>query len=534
MSSKKLLLGGMIVCLSAISVFSQVGRRSYVWPTTTFWEEEVPDWWPDEMGRSLPSSVDNFATQHKPNTDWGIQSGACGVGAAVAHCYSYEMNYIKGEGGSSYPYAFPSAFTTCYDCGEGLELDAWMSVDVLYMIRETGCPDNGTFGGFEWGWGFYGVKSGYNEYYQAMCNRIDEVYKVKARDDDYVERVKSWVYDHGNGSSAGGAAVIQTDESQWNLQDNVIYHKEPCGGHAMCIVGYDDNKAGGSWKVINNHGGEDYKWMPYSEVTKNRIQWQQPDNPDGEAACDFVVFCQPKKDYTPTITFKTSISAGQRNNIKIETGVANGLNADEPEHTKDYSWFFNFTGGPFPMCGNAQDETCELGLDLTDLIQYVNSDEQTFFLIVTSKGGGSVNSLSLKDYTNGGEETESSDGGGSISGTKTMSVSRSGSFPNVAVKKPDLSQRAMQDISVFPSPAGKSTRIVQFIPSQSEMTLTGLSVKDVAGRVVYSKKTGFTGAWNLLDNNGKRTAKGVYAATVSFKDGKGMSGRKIAKVIVTE
>jgi hypothetical protein len=41
------------------------------------------------------------------------------------------------------------------------------------------------------------------------------------------------------------------------------------GGHAMCVVGYDDNKAGGAFEVLNswgtNWGGGGFVWIPYED-----------------------------------------------------------------------------------------------------------------------------------------------------------------------------------------------------------------------------------------------------------------------------
>lgn len=44
------------------------------------------------------------------------------------------------------------------------------------------------------------------------------------------------------------------------------------GGHAMCIVGYDDYKYGGSFRVVNSWGSEygdkGYLWVKYSDIKK--------------------------------------------------------------------------------------------------------------------------------------------------------------------------------------------------------------------------------------------------------------------------
>jgi C1A family cysteine protease len=56
---------------------------------------------------------------------------------------------------------------------------------------------------------------------------------------------------------------LQGDDSVYNTRSGQDY-----GGHAVTIVGYDDNRYGGAFKVINswsrNWGDDGYFWMPYS------------------------------------------------------------------------------------------------------------------------------------------------------------------------------------------------------------------------------------------------------------------------------
>ena len=49
-------------------------------------------------------------------------------------------------------------------------------------------------------------------------------------------------------------------------------YKDKLGGHAMCIIGYDDNKFGGAWEVQNSWGtsvGDNgYIWIKYSDFNQ--------------------------------------------------------------------------------------------------------------------------------------------------------------------------------------------------------------------------------------------------------------------------
>jgi hypothetical protein len=53
-------------------------------------------------------------------------------------------------------------------------------------------------------------------------------------------------------------------DSVWLPEENPNYFY---GGHAMCVVGYDDEKNGGAFEVINSWGGEwgnsGFMWIPY-------------------------------------------------------------------------------------------------------------------------------------------------------------------------------------------------------------------------------------------------------------------------------
>src|SRR4051812_36896882 len=163
------------------------------------------------------------------------------------------------------------------------------------------------------------------------------------------------------------------------------------GGHALTIVGYDDNFQGGSYLVANNWGDGLY-WAPYKLFRAGAGLATSQGTP--------VMFCRVKKDYSPKLTLKISLTHNQRGSIAIMTGAANSADASVPVKTKDYAGAFNYAGGAVPMCGRGQSETIEIGLDLTDLLPSLTGKDARFFLQVVSKGGsGKVNSVTLEDYT---------------------------------------------------------------------------------------------------------------------------------------
>jgi hypothetical protein len=58
----------------------------------------------------------------------------------------------------------------------------------------------------------------------------------------------------------------------WNFSGPV----DEQNGHAMCIVGYDDNKFGGSFELLNSYsyqfGDEGYVWISYEDFRKTAYQ----------------------------------------------------------------------------------------------------------------------------------------------------------------------------------------------------------------------------------------------------------------------
>ena len=76
------------------------------------------------------------------------------------------------------------------------------------------------------------------------------------------------VYDAGNGRSLNNKFISKSGE--WTFPDQYKVFMNDVGGHALCIIGYDDNKFGGSFEVMNSWGkywGKDgFFWIKYSDI----------------------------------------------------------------------------------------------------------------------------------------------------------------------------------------------------------------------------------------------------------------------------
>lgn len=77
-------------------------------------------------------------------------------------------------------------------------------------------------------------------------------------DDDYgvnMDAIKQFIA-HGAPVVIGmqvGGSLYELDEEVWHPTDR-DYDKSGFGGHAICVIGYDDNKEGGAFQIMNSWG----------------------------------------------------------------------------------------------------------------------------------------------------------------------------------------------------------------------------------------------------------------------------------------
>ena len=86
------------------------------------------------------------------------------------------------------------------------------------------------------------------------------------------------VYDvPGVGHSLSSEYISESGEWRFITRNRKTHHFKRDGGHALCIIGYDDSKFGGSFEVINSWGdywGDDgYFWVKYSDIHTIYYAW---------------------------------------------------------------------------------------------------------------------------------------------------------------------------------------------------------------------------------------------------------------------
>ncbi|MBN1129747.1 MAG: hypothetical protein JXA71_12210 [Chitinispirillaceae bacterium] len=402
----------------------------------------------------LPSSVDNSANKYfRPI--FSQQGYSCGNANGVAYTFTYEINAARNlpanTAANQYPYCYTYHFL---NDGSSMNGTSHMYIDAWTIIRENGIANSVDFGGFTNGYPTRWM-TGYDLYYKAMHNRVDRIDSIDMFEANALARVKQWLVDHGNGSPVGGVCNFGIRSQGKQLMPipsgpetgkSIMRRYGTSGDHAQTVVGYNDsirydfNGDGrftntidltgdnrvtmadweiGALKMADSHGtssGDDgFYYCPYRLLVMDETE-------GGIKNGNQVSFITVRKDYEPRMALKASITHSQRNGLALSVGIASGSTATSPAKTRSFSRQFTYAGGALPMCGSGGTSTIEIGLDVTDLLDsFPDVSAATFFLIVDARSAsGTVNSLSLMDYTGAVvRETRSSQTSVAISSGKT-------------------------------------------------------------------------------------------------------------------
>lgn len=221
---------------------------------------------------TLPSAIDLSANFPTPGNQGG--QGSC-VGWATAYAlksfqerieeqwdfspatlFSPAWIYNQINGGQDEGAYISEALALIVDKGaatwRSMPYDEW---DFLTQPGPAAIEEAKTFKGLE-----YRTINGLQQFKAALANKQSIVIGIK-------------VYDSFN-QIAGSDAVYNTLSGPYQ------------GGHAVTIVGYDDNRYGGAFKVINswglNWGDNGFFWIPYGKVsdiiTQSYVLTDAPNN----------------------------------------------------------------------------------------------------------------------------------------------------------------------------------------------------------------------------------------------------------------
>ncbi|MBN2668921.1 MAG: T9SS type A sorting domain-containing protein [Bacteroidales bacterium] len=398
---------------------------------------------------SLPTVVDNSTQPYWRGIYW--QSGcSCGQASSEGYVFTYEIDRKRDLDATldenRYPYSFTYNFLNIGNtvCGA-----SWLESQDI--IREAGIPNLPTNGGVMTDGGMKLWLNGYEKYYDAMHNRINDVYGIFVGSPEGLDVLKNWLDNHLENSPIGGLAFFYANHVS---SPEVLAAGTPEEGkhiitafsntsHSMTIVGYNDevrydyNNDGqytndiditgdgivdmrdweiGALKIANtyNGGSSPFVWADqgFCYVMYRILPYH---NSQGGIWDKRAYVSDVKEEYEPLLTAKVNLTYDSRDKIKVMAGVSTNLSATFPDHIEEFP-HFRFQGDALYMQGGTTtaDKTIEFGLDLSELLNYVDSNQAAkYFLFIKEDdsgnvGTGQVNSFSIIDYTNGATEYTSS------------------------------------------------------------------------------------------------------------------------------
>ncbi len=390
--------------------------------------------------KSTPSIVDHSGSQYLRPIFYQVAL-ECGQAGGIAYTFTYEMNRIRNLSSNDIANQYPTHFAWNFKnggAGSGVNcLETW---DVL---RIAGTPTIPQWGGSN---SFGGSKrwlSGYDNYYQAMKNKVYETYAIPVNTIEGLQTLKYWLYDHLESSPEGGIANFYSTFVSNGASFITLPNGTPEAGmkvitafssyvnHCQTIVGFNDSirydyNGDGSftntvdinsdgivdmrdWEIggvkFTNSFGTDFGNNGFCYMMY-KVLAETPTN--GGVWNNQVFVIRVKEEYNPLATFNVSLTHTSRGKINLIAGVSSNLSATVPDKTMGFS-VFNFQGGDFYMQGDTTEvsKTIEFGLDISPLLNELTpgTPAKFFFQVqendASNVSNGQINSLKLMDYTSG-------------------------------------------------------------------------------------------------------------------------------------
>ncbi len=407
----------------------------------------LPEWLKGANAPLLPVGVDN-----SENMFWRPVYAQvdleCGQASGIGLGYTYEINRLRNLPSNVADNQYPTHY--CWNWANGG--NGWYGVSYFHsfeILKAGGTPDVNTYGGMYVGNSDERVKfwmSGYDKYYEAMHNRINELYQIDVSTPEGILTLKNWIHNHLEGSDVGGVANFYANAPYGmstlpnGTPEAGKYVVLSWGGanHGLTICAYHDsirwdynsdgqytndidiNNDGvvnvrdweiGGFKFANTYSGgpsfgnNGFSYMTYkscADPSENGGIWNNAVH---------VQFAKEQCD--PLLTARITLKHVCREKIKVRMGYSTDVNATSPEFILEFP-IFNYQGSCKYLQGGTteEDKTLEFGLDLTPFLNMIGSGTPArYFLLVneddpSNQYEGEIVQYSIIDYSNGMNEID--------------------------------------------------------------------------------------------------------------------------------
>ncbi|MCD4773749.1 MAG: T9SS type A sorting domain-containing protein [Bacteroidales bacterium] len=442
----------------------------------------VPAFYKGNKAPLLPYKLDN-STQPYFRPAYNQAGYSCGQAALVGYNFTYEINRVRELPGNVPENQYPTHFTWNF-WNAGNMYGGVSYFTSMEILKGAGNPTVSEYGGMSYG-GEKRWMNGYDNYYNAMQNRITTAYSLKIDTPEGIEYLKHYIHDHLDSSNVGGLASFYANQPGLHILPEgtpeegkhvVVFWNYST--HALTIVGWNDsicwdynsdgqytndidiNNDGvvnvkdweiGGFKFVNSYGGvpnwadEGFCYMMYKTVADEYGQ--------GGIWNNTVNTLKVKESCSPQLTMKITLKHTRRKAVKVMAGFSTDTTATEPEQIFDFP-IYNYQGGNNYMQGGTseEDKTIEFGLDISHFLSYLEpGDHIKFFLIINEYdpeywGHGDYINFSIIDYINGVNEIPCSQSNIPIphNGTVTVSI----------VHQVNHDEVNIDNVNLPPAPAG--------------------------------------------------------------------------------
>jgi hypothetical protein len=202
----------------------------------------------------------------------------------------------------------------------------------------------------------------------------------------------------------------------------------------------------------------------------------------------------------PILTLRASFRYSCKGSIRIMAGISNDPDATEPENILEFP-MFNYQGAQVPFYSSGTPDTTlfEVGLDITPLLDYVETDGPVrIFLIMDERDSwanneGMVQSMAVYNYFNATDSTVCADSNVDIrNNSRTlMSVVRPVRFNRILIRDvPMLYVKPGEFVSLQMEASGAAEPYSWQLVPDYETTFMHAEVPDRNGKILFNGQSG--------------------------------------------